>query len=91
MINYGVRAAGAVFGGLIGASFGLRNALWISAAGALMGQTACPTKKRRKLTCRSTASLTMTYPPRHDPGPTTSSGHAPLGRRLSGYARSHER
>ena len=37
MVNYGVRPLGAVAGGLIGAQFGLRNALWISAAGALCG------------------------------------------------------
>jgi len=37
MINYGVRPVGAIAGGLIGAQFGLRNALWISAAGALCG------------------------------------------------------
>lgn len=37
MINYGVRPAGAVAGGLIGAHFGLRNALWVSAVGALVG------------------------------------------------------
>lgn len=37
MINYGVRPLGAIAGGLIGAQVGLRNAPWISAAGALCG------------------------------------------------------
>jgi predicted MFS family arabinose efflux permease len=35
MINYGVRPVGALLGGFLGSSLGLRNALWISAIGAI--------------------------------------------------------
>jgi MFS family permease len=33
-VNYGVRPLGAVIGGFLGASIGLRNALWVAAIGA---------------------------------------------------------
>jgi predicted MFS family arabinose efflux permease len=36
-VNYGVRPLGAILGGLLGAGIGLRNALWISAGGAICG------------------------------------------------------
>jgi MFS family permease len=36
-VNYGVRPLGAVLGGLLGAGIGLRNALWVSAGGAICG------------------------------------------------------
>lgn len=36
-INYGVRVLGSLAGGLLGAAIGLRPALWIGAAGALLG------------------------------------------------------
>ena len=36
-VNYGVRPLGAVLGGLLGAEIGLRNALWVSAGGAICG------------------------------------------------------
>jgi predicted MFS family arabinose efflux permease len=35
-VNYGVRPLGAVTGGLLGASIGLRATLWVSAGGALL-------------------------------------------------------
>jgi MFS family permease len=36
-INYGIRPIGAVIGGLVGEGLGLRPALWIATAGALLG------------------------------------------------------
>jgi MFS family permease len=36
-VNYGVRVLGALAGGLLGSAIGLRPALWIGAAGALLG------------------------------------------------------
>ncbi|MGD0555311.1 MAG: MFS transporter [Streptosporangiaceae bacterium] len=36
-VNYGTRPVGALLGGLIGASLGLRPALWIAAAGGVLG------------------------------------------------------
>ena len=36
-VNYGVRVVGALLGGLLGSTIGLRPTLWIGAAGALLG------------------------------------------------------
>jgi MFS family permease len=36
-VNYGTRPLGAVLGGLLGASFGLRPALWVATAGGIAG------------------------------------------------------
>jgi MFS family permease len=36
-LNYGVRVVGSLAGGLLGSTIGLRPALWIGAAGALLG------------------------------------------------------
>ena len=36
-VNYGVRVLGSLAGGLLGSAIGLRPALWIGAAGALLG------------------------------------------------------
>ncbi len=36
-VNYGVRVLGALAGGLLGSTLGLRQTLWIGAAGALLG------------------------------------------------------
>jgi MFS family permease len=36
-VNYGVRVLGSLAGGLLGSTIGLRPALWIGAAGALLG------------------------------------------------------
>jgi MFS family permease len=36
-VNYGIRVFGSLAGGLLGAWFGLRTALWIGAAGAMLG------------------------------------------------------
>ena len=36
-VNYGIRVIGSLLGGLLGAWLGLRSALWIGAAGALLG------------------------------------------------------
>ena len=36
-VNYGVRVAGSLLGGLLGSTIGLRPTLWIGAAGALLG------------------------------------------------------
>ena len=36
-LNYGVRVVGALAGGLLGSAIGLRPALWIAGAGALLG------------------------------------------------------
>jgi predicted MFS family arabinose efflux permease len=38
-VNYGTRPLGAVLGGLLGASFGLRPALWVAAVGGVAGVT----------------------------------------------------
>lgn len=37
LVNYGVRVLGALAGGLLGSAIGLRPALWIASAGALLG------------------------------------------------------
>jgi hypothetical protein len=36
-INYGLRPVGAIAGGTLGATLGLRSTLWISTTGALLG------------------------------------------------------
>jgi len=36
-VNYGIRVLGSLAGGLLGAWLGLRTALWIGAAGAMLG------------------------------------------------------
>jgi MFS family permease len=36
-VNYGIRVLGSLLGGLLGAWLGLRPALWIGAAGAMLG------------------------------------------------------
>jgi MFS family permease len=50
-VNYGVRPLGAVIGGLLGASIGLRNALWIAAIGASCA--GLPLLRRAVLSLRS--------------------------------------
>jgi predicted MFS family arabinose efflux permease len=37
VVNYGVRPLGALAGGLLGSSLGLRPTLWIATAGAVTG------------------------------------------------------
>jgi predicted MFS family arabinose efflux permease len=36
-VNYGIRVLGSLAGGLLGSAIGLRPALWIGTAGALLG------------------------------------------------------
>jgi predicted MFS family arabinose efflux permease len=36
-VNYGIRPIGALLGGALGATIGLRPTLWIAAVGALLG------------------------------------------------------
>jgi hypothetical protein len=36
-VNYGIRVVGSLAGGLLGTWIGLRPALWIGAAGAMLG------------------------------------------------------
>ena len=36
-VNYGTRPLGALLGGVLGASFGLRPALWVAALGGVAG------------------------------------------------------
>ena len=37
VVNYGVRPVGALLGGALGSSIGLRSTLWIASGGAIAG------------------------------------------------------
>jgi MFS family permease len=52
-VNYGVRPVGAVIGGFLGATMGLRNALWVAAIGASCA--GLPLLRRAVLSLRSSA------------------------------------
>ena len=41
-VNYGIRVLGSLAGGFLGATLGLRPALWIGIAGALLGALFLP-------------------------------------------------
>lgn len=50
-VNYGVRPLGAIIGGFLGASIGLRDALWVAAIGASCA--GLPLLRRAVLSLRS--------------------------------------
>ena len=52
-MNYGVRPVGAVLGGFLGATIGLRDALWVAAIGASCA--GLPLLRRSVLSLRSVA------------------------------------